>query len=69
MEWQTIIAALIVLAACAYVGRRGWLRLRSLVSTKSPADTSCGTGCGGCGAGEKMPKKQTLYQIAIGSKH
>jgi hypothetical protein len=69
MDWQTIIAVLIVLAACAYVGRRGWLRLRSLVSAKTPAGASCATGCGACGSSEKPSNKQALYQIGVGPGH
>jgi hypothetical protein len=69
MEWQTIITALIVLAAGAYVGRRGWLRLRSIVSAKAPTSASCATGCGGCGSSEKTSDQPALYQIAIGPGH
>jgi hypothetical protein len=39
---QTVIAALLVLAAVAYVGRRFWRSLRA----SQPHDDGCGSGCG-----------------------
>jgi hypothetical protein len=46
-DWQTIVVALIILAALFYVGRRGLTRLRSFNAAKAGA-ASCETGCGKC---------------------
>jgi hypothetical protein len=43
---QTLIVALVVVAAFAYVGRRVWAALRP----KAVAGPGCGDGCG-CGPG------------------
>lgn len=48
MHAQTILAALVVLAALAYVLRRAFSRLRSLVFKRDAA--ACGDGCGKCEA-------------------
>ena len=48
-DWQTVSTALIVVGACAYIGRRIWLRFRSLVNTKTEIRLRCGSGCGECG--------------------
>ncbi|HZG54092.1 MAG TPA: FeoB-associated Cys-rich membrane protein [Pyrinomonadaceae bacterium] len=48
-DWQTIAVWLIILAALAYVGRRGWARLRSFRAGGKGQATSCATGCGSCG--------------------
>jgi cytochrome c553 len=53
-DWQTIAVWLIILAALAYVGRRGWARARSFRargegSAASSSTSSCATGCGSCG--------------------
>lgn len=48
MDAQTALALLIVLAALVYVLRRVFSRLRALV-VKSDT-SSCGDGCGKCGA-------------------
>ena len=48
-DWQTIIVALVILAALAYVSRRALNRLRSLRVSKHLAKSSCATGCGNCG--------------------
>jgi hypothetical protein len=65
IDGQTIAVILIILAACLYVGRHGWLRLRSFRASGKGSDASCQTGCGGCGANESKsaaPAK-TLVQI------
>ena len=50
-DWQTIAAALVVLAAAAYVARRAWARLRSMrAGAKSAVD------CGSCGEGDAKPR-------------
>ena len=58
IDWQIIAVSLIVLAAVAYVARRGLARLRSFrLSGRGTGggDSSCGTGCGSCGGEQKMP--------------
>ena len=47
-DLQNVAVLLIVLAALAYVGRRGWARVRGLVG-RGGVDSSCATGCGKCG--------------------
>ena len=49
IDWQTIAAALVILAACAYVARRAWARLRSFRAAGGRGGAaSCATGCGKC---------------------
>ncbi|HEY0100406.1 MAG TPA: FeoB-associated Cys-rich membrane protein [Pyrinomonadaceae bacterium] len=48
-DWQTIAVWLIIFAAFAYVGRRGWGRLRSFGASGRAQGASCATGCGSCG--------------------
>jgi hypothetical protein len=50
-DWQTIIVWLIIMAALAYVGRRGWARLRSFRAggKGQGSAASCASGCGSCG--------------------
>ncbi|HEX8633100.1 MAG TPA: FeoB-associated Cys-rich membrane protein [Pyrinomonadaceae bacterium] len=48
-DWQTIAVWLIILGALAYVGRRGWARLRSFRAGGKGQAASCATGCGSCG--------------------
>ena len=66
LDWQTIAAALVVLAACAYVARRAWARLRSFrgLGGRGVA-ASCATGCGKCGdeGGAVTPTARPLVQI------
>ncbi len=46
MDTQTLLALLLVLAAVAYVVRRGWRTLRGS-RARSPADgPGCGPNCG-----------------------
>jgi hypothetical protein len=62
-DWQSIAAALVVLAAFLYVARRAWARLRSMrAGAKSAAD--CGS-CGGGGAEPRptAPRATALVQI------
>ena len=49
IHWQNIVVALILIATGIYIGRRVWLRVRSLVSTKA-LDECGGGGCAGCGS-------------------
>jgi hypothetical protein len=49
-DWQIIVVSGVLLLACIYVGRRGWLRLSSLSIAKRMNAPSCAAGCGGCGA-------------------
>jgi hypothetical protein len=57
-DWQTVAVWLIILAALAYVGRRGLARARSFrAGGKGQASTSsCASGCGSCGGGETPAK-------------
>jgi hypothetical protein len=55
IDWQTIAVVLIILAACLYVGRHALMRLRSFRAGGKGVDSSCATGCGGCGANESKP--------------
>lgn len=62
IDWQTIAVALIILAAFAYVARRGLARLQSM--NKKRNDASCETGCGKCGtASTNEPKAKPFVQI------
>jgi hypothetical protein len=45
-DWQTIIAAITILAASAYVGWRGWLRISSLKPNRKMPGQSCSGDCG-----------------------
>ena len=63
MDWQSIIVALVVLAALVYVGRRGWVRVQSLVRTKGRLTSSCASACGGCDIGKEVPNPKVHYQI------
>jgi len=65
MDWQTIIVALIILAALAYTTRRGLARLNSFRANKNNA--SCATGCGSCGGSEKSTAtKPATVLVSIG---
>jgi hypothetical protein len=55
-DWQIIIVGCVLLLACVYVGRRGWLRISSLSVSKRMNAPPCGNGCGGCG--EKAVENQ-----------
>jgi hypothetical protein len=48
-DWQTVAVCLIILAALAYVGRRGWARARSFRAGGRGQASSCASGCGSCG--------------------
>ena len=65
-DWQTILTALIVLAALLYAARRGLSRLRSLRSSRGDAAALCASGCGKCGAAEK-PARTTLVTLTRAS--
>ena len=66
LDWQTIAVALLILAACAYVGRRGLARLRSFRAGGADG-AACSTGCGSCGGAEKQPKKAAVM-VQISSR-
>jgi hypothetical protein len=63
-DWQTILVALIILAALIYTGRRAWSRLRSFQATRGAAAASCETGCGSCGSDQK-PKPATPRTVFV----
>ncbi|PYS70552.1 MAG: hypothetical protein DMF73_12640 [Acidobacteria bacterium] len=48
-DWQTVAAAILLLIASIYVGRRAWLRISSLSIRKRLNAPSCDDACGGCG--------------------
>jgi hypothetical protein len=61
-DWQSIVVALVILAAAFYVGRRVWKRLRAFTSSR--AASSCETGCGKCGSKNKssaLPANSLVY--------
>ncbi len=62
MDWQTVIVVLIILAALAYIARRGFSRLNSFRANKNNA--SCATGCGSCG-GEKSTPNPAKVLVSI----
>jgi len=64
MDWQTIIVAVIILAALAYTARRGLARLNSFRANKTGAP--CSTGCGSCGGVEKPATKPATVLVSIG---
>ncbi|HEX8129708.1 MAG TPA: FeoB-associated Cys-rich membrane protein [Pyrinomonadaceae bacterium] len=59
-DWQTVAVCLIILAALAYVGRRGWARARSFRAGGKGQTSSCATGCGSCG--DERPAATTANQ-------
>ena len=62
LDWQTIVVALIILAAFVYVARRGLMRLRSMNANSNNA--SCETGCGKCGpVSRNEAKTKSFIQI------
>jgi hypothetical protein len=65
IDWQNIAVVVIVLAACVYVGRRGWARLRSFQARRAN-DTGCATGCGSCGSEPRVPQPQAKVLVQIG---
>jgi hypothetical protein len=58
-DWQMIVVWLIITAALAYVGRRGWSRLRSFRAGGKGQNSaaSCASGCGSCG--DERPQAAT----------
>ncbi|MCA1593314.1 MAG: hypothetical protein LC754_11835 [Acidobacteria bacterium] len=64
-DWQTFAVALIILAACLYVGRRGLARLRSFRRRGENAATECETGCGSCGGAAKATTKPATVLVQI----
>ena len=59
-DWQVIVVVGVLLLACAYIGRRGWLRISSLSISKRMNAPSCAAGCGGCGTAQAKPKPPTI---------
>ncbi|MCA1567166.1 MAG: hypothetical protein LC803_16245 [Acidobacteria bacterium] len=61
-DWQTVAVWLIILAALAYLGRRGWARARSFrAGDKGQASaSSCASGCGSCGDAQEAPAKANV---------
>ena len=64
-DWQNVAVLLIVLAALAYVARRGWARVRSM-RARAGASSSCATGCGSCGTEERAPQPRATVLVQIG---
>jgi hypothetical protein len=65
-DWQIVAVWLIILAALAYVGRRGWARLRSFrAGGKGEAASSCVSGCGSCGDAQTTAATATRPQIGL----
>jgi hypothetical protein len=63
-DWQSIVVALVVLAAAAYVARRAWARLRSMrAGAKSASD--CGS-CGDVGGKPRPAAPQATVLVQIG---
>jgi Fe-S cluster biogenesis protein NfuA len=64
-DWQTVAVWLIILAALAYVARRGWVRLHSFRAS-GKAEAACAGGCGSCGTERttaRTPATQVLVQL------
>lgn len=51
MDWQTVVVALIVATAVAYLGTVAWRVVLGALGRKS----ACATGCGSCSAKESRP--------------
>lgn len=60
IDWQTIAVVLIVLAAAAYIARRGWHRLRSFRASRMSDAASCATGCGKCSGTKETTTPRTI---------
>jgi len=58
MDWQSVIVALTVLTASAYVAWRGWKRLQSVVNPKFGVRSGCGGSCGSCAGKKRIPDKK-----------
>ena len=66
VDWQNIAVLLIVLAALAYVGRRGFGKLRAMRGRGTVSAPSCAAGCGTCGDAppiEPRSAPKTIVQI------
>lgn len=67
-NWQGIIVAFIFLLAGIYLGRRGWLRTRSLMRANRTDAPSCAESCRGCGPPTDIDiKASTQTHLAISS--
>ncbi|MGB8509927.1 MAG: FeoB-associated Cys-rich membrane protein [Pyrinomonadaceae bacterium] len=66
LDWQTIAVSLIILAACLYVARRAFARLRSFGKSGRGGAATCETGCGSCGSASQKTTKPapTFVQIS-----
>ena len=69
-DWQIITVLLIICAACVYVARRAWARLRSFLLTRGANASTCATGCGKCGdEAEPAPlRPRVLVQLERSKK-
>jgi hypothetical protein len=65
VDLQNVAVFVIVLAAFAYVARRGWARVRGMWR-RGGADSSCATGCGSCGGEERAPQVRATPLVQIG---
>jgi hypothetical protein len=67
LDWQNILVSLIVLAAVAYIARRGLQRLRSFRAGKGASASPCATGCGSCDESQekRQPTPRTVF-VEIG---
>ena len=66
VDWQNIAVLLIVLAALAYVGRRGLSKWRAMRGRGESGAPSCAAGCGACGDAapvEPRSAPKTIVQI------
>lgn len=78
LDWQTLVALAIGLAAALYLARRWWPGLRNLLTPTTPATTSgtacnaqqvpsptasCSSGCGNCGHQTNAPTKDHRIQV------
>jgi hypothetical protein len=66
-NWQTLVVAVALLAAGFYLGWRGWLRIRSIVSSK-PMNLPACSGCSGCSA-EPCTKSSSAPSQERGQAH
>ncbi len=68
LDWQTIAVALMILAACAYTGRRALSRLRSFRAAGNSDTAACATGCGNCGGESRQTTKPAPIMIQISTQ-
>ncbi|HEX8748542.1 MAG TPA: hypothetical protein VF717_15330 [Pyrinomonadaceae bacterium] len=61
-DWQTILVALLIIAASLYAGRRALSRLRSF-RTNRRGSSACEAGCGCSDAGKAATEQKPLTGI------